>query len=273
METLKNLPLLNTGTTPISAAVYNFYITAYGNGTGENGTFLLTDFIGTTIGDPVGDYFQEAAEIIARRQADGTLTTLATIYNRMLKSVNGTYGPVPSGPIVIPAGPGAGTYTEPQDAINALVPLANTEISALVSVMGNDSTRLNTLWDDICDRVIFEVNNLNKCSVNLTSLITGDQYSAQGLVTTLPGLGLDTTQGGAAVIFEEIADTTTLAGQAIIGCMREGRNNDAMDNARIGRDNVISDTPSSVPAQATISKPQYTVAEARALVKQINQAV
>lgn len=273
METLKGLPLLNTGKQPISDATRNFYLNTFAGGTGDNGTYVLTDFVGTAIGVTAGTLFDQATAVIVQRTTSGTLTTLSTIYTRMVNSCNGTYGPVPGGPITIPAGPGAGVYADPDTAVSTLIPLAETEIGNLVSTLGSDTTILNNAWNGICQRVIYETNNLNKCSINLTQLIAGDKFSAMSLVSSLPGYGNDTTQGGAGQFFEAIANTSSLFGQAIIGAMREGRNNTQMDASRVGRDNTIPDTPTSVPAQATLASSSYTVAEARTFVKQINHAV
>lgn len=272
METLKDLPLLNTGSTPISQATLNFYISTFAGGSGPNGTYYLTDFIGTAIGVTVGTYFSQAAAIIARRQADGTLNTLSSIYANMLGSVDGSFGPAGSGPIVIPSGPGAGTYASSSLAIAALIPLANAQIVILQSTMAADAATLNTLWTNICNKVITEVNNLQKCSIDLNQLIGSDKFGVLGLVFQLNGLGNDTILNGAGQFFAEIADTTTLTGQAIIGCLREGRNNSKMDLTKIGRDNVVSSVPESVPPQASLSNSSYTVQEARALVRQIQQA-
>lgn len=273
METLKGLDLLNTGKQPISDATRNFYLNTYAGGTGSNGTYVLCDFIGTAIGVTAGTLFDQATAVIVKRTNDGTLTTLKTIYDRMVKSCDGTYGPVPGGPITIPAGPGAGVYADPDTAVSTLIPLAETEIGNLVTTLGGDTTTLNNSWNGICQRVIYEVNNLNKCSINLNQLIAGDKFSGMSLVSSLPGYGNDTTQGGPGQFLEAIANVNTLAGQAIVGSLREGRNNTKMDASRVGRDNTVPDAPTTVPPQATLTSSSYTVAEARAFVKRINRAI
>jgi hypothetical protein len=90
---------------------------------------------------------------------------------------------------------------------------------------------------------------------------------------SLPELGNDTTAGGSGQFMESIARTNNLAGQDMIGAMREGRNNTKMNVVRINRDNTVPDNSTSVPAQATLSSSSYTVAEARAFVNQINRAL
>lgn len=273
METLKDLDLLNLGKQPISDDTRNYYLNTFAGGTGDNGTYVLTDFIGTAIGVTAGTLFEQVTSIIVQRIADGTLSTLNTIYSRMKNSCNGTYGDPVSGPITIPAGPGAGSYADADAAVSTLIPLAESQISALVSVLGTDTTTLNNAWADICQRVVYEVNNLNSCSINLNALTPGDKFSALSLVTSLPGFGNDTTEGGAGQFFEAIANRSNEYGQAIIGCLREGRNNTLMDSSRIYRDNTVPDQPTQPPTQAFIRANSYTVAEARAFVRQINRRV
>jgi hypothetical protein len=271
METLKGLNLLNVGKQPLSTGAYNFYINTFAGGTGANGTYLVTDFVGTAIGVTAGTYFDQATTIITNRAS--TLSTLSDIYQRMVRSCNGTYGPVPSGPIVIPAGPGAGSYLSPDSAVGVLTSLANTEIGNLVTTLGTDTAALNNAWNNICVRVNYEVNNLSLCNIDLNNLISGDRFSALNLVVSLPEFGNDTTVGGAGQFMESIARTNNLAGQAMIGAMREGRNNTKMNVARITRDNTVPDNSTSTPTQATLSSSSYTVAEARAFVNQINRAL
>lgn len=271
METLKGLNLLNVGKQPLSTDAYNFYINTFAGGTGVNGTYLITDFIGTAIGVTAGTFFDQATTIITNRAS--TLSTLSDIYQRMVRSCNGTYGPVPSGPITVPAGPGAGSYLNPDSAVTSLINRANIEIGNLVTTLGTDTAALNTAWNNICIRVNYEVNNLSLCNIDLNNLISGDRFSALNLVVSLPELGNDTTAGGSGQFMESIARTNNLAGQAMIGAMREGRNNTKMNVVRINRDNTVPDNSTSVPAQATLSSSSYTVAEARAFVNQINRAL
>jgi len=264
METLKGLDLLNTGTQPLSAEAYNFYINTFANGTGPNGTYNVCDFVGTAIGFPVGSYFDQATEIINRRAAD--LATLNEIYTRIVKSCDGTYGNPVTGPVTVPAGPGAGTYLNASEAVLALTAAASTEILSLQTVLGNDATALNTAWDEICNRIVYEVYNLQKCNIDLNQLSTGDIFSALALVSSLPQFATETDVGGAAQFMESVAIPTSRGGQAIIGALREGRNNALIDASKIDRDNTIPTTPRVPAPKARLRSFKYTVAQARAAI-------
>lgn len=261
METLKGLDLLNTGTQPLSAEAYSYYINTFANGTGPNGTYVVADFVGTAIGYPAGEYFDQVTEIIIRRASD--LATLSEIYSRMVKSCDGTYGTVPTGPIVIPIGPGAGTYADCDTAVSALIALANAEIVSLETTLGDDATAMNTAWTEICNRVVYEVYNLQKCNIDLNQLTTGDIFSALALISSLPQFATDVAQGGAAQFMESIAITTSRAGQAIIGALREGRNNALIDSINLDRDNTIPATPRVPIPRARLRTSFFTAAEAR----------
>jgi hypothetical protein len=266
MESLKNLPLLNAQTQPLSSASQSFYANTFATGSGPQGTFLLTDFLGTAIGITVGQYFGSAATIISASSAQ--LADLNEIYDVMIGVLNGSY-PDPLNPpdgIEIPAGlPGAGIYADADAAIQALVVLANAEIPVAQTAMGANGATLNTDWNAICARLVYEAGNQAKASLSIPALIAGDKMSVLALISSLNGIGNDTQQDMGAQFFESIANTSLLSGQAIIGALREGRNDTKMDATGIKHDNVVPDTPATPPPQATLLNSEYTVAEARAL--------
>jgi hypothetical protein len=90
LQTLKNLPLVADAKQPISDSVKNFYLNTFAGGTGPDGTFVMTDFLGTASG--ANDQFSTVTSILNARTADGTLTDLAEIYTVMKDVVDGTYG-------------------------------------------------------------------------------------------------------------------------------------------------------------------------------------
>jgi hypothetical protein len=111
IETLKNLPLVENQTQPITDAVKDFYLDTFAGGSGPDGTYLITDFFGTAAGVPGTESLTTTIEILNARLADGTLSNLAQIYLVMKNVVSGVYGDPVAGPVVIPTGlPGAGTY-------------------------------------------------------------------------------------------------------------------------------------------------------------------
>jgi hypothetical protein len=75
----------------------------------------------------------------------------------------------------------------------------------------------------------------------------GDKNNVYSFVQNLPNYGLLTASGDAAEFLENIADTTTLGGQAIVGVMREGRNNARLSTAGLYNTNQIPSNPEIAP--------------------------
>ena len=82
------------------------------------------------------------------------------------------------------------------------------------------------------------------------TLQSGDKNSVYAFVQNLPRYGLLTANNDAVEFLENLADTTTLGGQAIVGAMREGRNNQRLNSAQIGQDTTPSDRPAVTPVPA-----------------------
>jgi hypothetical protein len=139
METLKNLPDLESQAAPLSDAVVAFYADTLAGGSGPDGTFLITDFLGTAAGIPANNVLPEVNTILSARVADGTLNALTAVYNNMLGTVDGSFGDPVTGPITIPSGPGAGGYADAEAAMATLIPLAEAEITTAAGAMGTDT--------------------------------------------------------------------------------------------------------------------------------------
>lgn len=265
LQTLKNLPLVGDATQPISDSVKNFYLNTFAGGSGPDGTFVMTDFLGTASG--ANDQFSTVTTILTARTADGTLTYLASIYTVMKNIVNGTYGDPVAGPVTIPGGvPGTGVYVDGETAMLALLSLASTEIGNVVITMGSDTTTVNSAFTGMAQKAVTEKANQVKAQLDYTTLTANDTMSALNLASTLPSAGNDTSEGGAAQVLEGVTDMASATGQALIGAMREGRNQTQLDQSRINRYDIVPDTLTSDP-QATLLDSNYTVAEARAVIQ------
>jgi hypothetical protein len=68
------------------------------------------------------------------------------------------------------------------------------------------------------------------------------------------------SQGDAAEFLENIADTTTLGGQAIVGVMREGRNNARLSTAGLYNTNQIPSDAEIAPIP--VIDPSYLIKSA-----------
>jgi hypothetical protein len=269
IETVSNLNLVDQ-TTPISPAVRDFYQNLLAKGSGPNGTFLTSDFFGSAAGIPRVPALTAVIQILKTQIANGTLNDLSQIYLVMKNVVTGVYGePLWPGVVTIPAGlPGAGTYvgvppdpnpppTPPEDpeepfdpgipainpseqAFDVLIPLAVAAIAAAAQAMGPDTETLNTAFVDIAKNTINEPVNFVRAGIDFATLPAASQTSVLAFVTALPGYGQNTKPGDSAEILEALADQSTTAGQALVGALRESRNNQQLDSVGINRYNIVS---------------------------------
>ena len=85
-------------------------------------------------------------------------------------------------------------------------------------------------------------------------------------MSDLPSFGVDTQKFGTREYIESIADLSSLGGQAIIGCMREGKNSLLLSELGIGIDLAVPSVPTQVPVQANLLPSNYTESQAANLV-------
>jgi hypothetical protein len=210
------------------------------------------------------------------------LSSLTIIYQTIAKSGDGDYGDPDLGPLTIPSGlPGAGTYygTPPdpgpppvpgETALNAalavILPLIPTAIAGIEATYPTQTAELNTLWDSMCDQIINE--NAFQAQIKLVwaDFTANDRNSIYGFIFNLPNYGLQIEVGGMFQFLENIADLSTQAGQAIIGCLRDGQNKVILGNAGILTNENIPADPIPPPPDAQLLPGTYTSAEANSLV-------
>jgi len=269
LESNKGLGLINALTSPLPNNVSEYYKNSYTTGTGENGTLLLSDVIGTVGGWAVNGNLSTTTSVLTALTTSGSLTTLTSastgVYTVMANVVNGNYGDMANS-ITIPGGlPGAGTYSDGNVAFTGpgtpgigLIPAAYSLIGNIVANNSSSVANANSAWGNVAAQLSLENTNLSRAGIDFTQLTEGQVPNS--LVSNLPQYGLDTSVGGTAWLFESIANTSTQGGQAIISTMREARNQVRLQNAGVDTDIIVSDI---VPQpQATLSSGQYTVAEA-----------
>ena len=265
--TTKDLDLINSLTTAVPANVAAYYTSTYATGTGAGNTLVLTDLLGAAVGVDYIDQLNNAVTTINSLTTTGNLANLTNIYTRMKNTVNGVYGNAVTGPVTIPAGYGAGTYADANDAIgNALTPAAITEIGNVANANPTQVSSLNTDFNNMAQKVITENNNLILATVSTANINSTDRGPVMSFVESLPTYGLNKEENGPVWFLEQVADITTLGGQAIVGCLREGQNLAVLSAAGIGVDTAIPSTPSSPNPVANLIPATYTTAQAANLV-------
>ena len=221
LSTMADLPLIQAQTTPVDTSVTDYVTTTMATGTGPNGTITTYDVLGLAIdSNDFAAQLNTATAAINALQTAGSLNDLNTAYSGITSAVN-----------------------EGQ-AISHIAD-ANTAIAALSA--SPYVTALNTAWTYMANLMNLSVKYTDQAGINYFLLQSGDKNSVYAFVQNLPYYGLLTANGDAAEFLENIADTTTLGGQAIVGAMREGRNNARLTAAGLYNTNQIPSNPEIAP--------------------------
>lgn len=221
LSTMADLPLIQAQTTPVDSSVTNYITTTMATGTGPNGTITTYDVLGLALdSDDFAAQFITATTAIDALQTAGSLADLNTAYTNILTAIDN-----------------AAVISEIADA-NAAIAALNT--SPYV-------TTLNTAWTYMSNLMNLSSKYTSEAGIDYFLLQAGDKNSVYALVQNLPFYGLLTAAGDAAEFLENIADTTTLGGQAIVGVMREGQNNARLSVAGLYNTNQIPSDPEIDP--------------------------
>ena len=277
LETTQDLPLITDLTTAVPPTVADYYTSTLAVGNGPNGNIRIVDIIGLAGGWIATDAFLRTVEIFATMN----LTTLTDIYQRMATALSGGYGPTDSGPLVIPSGPAAGSYvgteidpgpppvynpTAISLAMAALISAAQAEIVNLQNTYPTQCTELNSLWTAMAEQVTQEQTLQPLVNLNFATLQANNKASIYSFILGLPNYGIQTEEGGLAWFLEAMADLTTQGGEAVIGCMREGRNQAFLSGSGIRTNTRIPAEPNPPPPQAELLPSTVSETEAINLV-------
>jgi len=221
LSTMVDLPLIQAQTTPVDSSVTDYVATNMATGTGPNGTITTYDVLGLALdSDDFAAQLATATAAINSLQGAGSLATLNAAYVNILSAVND-----------------AGVQTQ---IINANAAIA--ALSANPSI-----TTLNANWTYISNIMNLSAKYTSQAGIDYFNLQPGDKNSVYSFLQNLPYYGLLTANGDAAEFLENVADITTLGGQATVGAMREGRNNARLSAASLYNVNQIPSDPVIAP--------------------------
>ncbi len=273
LETTKGLDLIEALDKPIPDEVVDYYSQSYGTGSGSNGEFLLTDILGTAAGWGHNDELPIIANHVTEIYDAGEMTYLDSVYTVMENLLDGLYtytvlvtlGPpaVYSTTYVIPGGlPAEGTYSSKDTPMLILVSLAQAEIERIAVLYPSYAENSVTAHTNMAQQVIKENENMIKAGIVVADTQANAKGPILGLVQSLHDHGVDTSLGGSAWFLENVADTSTLSGQAVIAAMREGRNLQRLNDAGIGSSILVENSVNiRTTEQATLASSTYTANE------------
>jgi hypothetical protein len=218
---MADLPLIQEQTAPVDSSVTDYIASAFATGTGPCGTITTSDVLGLALdSNNFAAQLNTATTAINALQTAGSLATLNTAYVNILSAVND-----------------AGVITQISNANSAIAAL-----SASPYVI-----TLNTAWTYMANLMNLSAKYTSQAGIDYFLLQPGDKNSVIAFVQNLPNYGLLTAAGDAAEFLENLADTTILGGQAIVGAMREGRNNARLNAAGLYNTNQIPSAPIVTP--------------------------
>lgn len=267
IATVNNLNQINSLTQPLPNSVSSYFTSNYGIGTGPGNTLVITDVIGTSAGVGFTDNFESVNTVINELETAGTLSTLIEIYTRMNKTVDSVYGPADGGPVVIPAGPGAGTYGGADDALaSGLIPAANVEIGNIISANSVATTDLNTYFDAMSAKIVSENNNINLAGINPATIQPASKQLSASFAQTLSSYAINIQVNGPAQYLEQVANVNDLGGQALVATLRQSRNDVVLGVVNVTKNNTVNTVVTPGLEPATLSPSTYTAQQAANLI-------
>jgi hypothetical protein len=257
-STMSGLPAITALTTPVPTSVTTFFDTNIATGTGPNKTITTCDVLGTAINyNGLDTYLNTASTALTAIVGSASYNTLVDLYQRIQNVCNSTYGN-PAVSVTVPAGAGAGTYANAFPyyggdlALQTLIPLANTALNSVIAAWPTQTTAMNTAWNSIAASLSSEKALQTRAGINYFGLLAGEQQSVMAFVQNLPVYAAMTDTCQAAQFLESIADTTIIGGQAIIGAMREARNQTSYQASGLFAANHIPADPPITPSPAVV---------------------
>ena len=258
VETNTGLPDIQGQTQPVPETDINYFTTPNGlaTGSGVNGTILLTDVIGTAVGAGVVDQILSAFNTITSLNSVGALTTLTSIYNNMLATINGSNSTYNSGTgLWTTLGQSNANKNTSIDLAftNVLIPAAQAEIAVIVTAHPNETTNMTTAFVTMANHIVGEQTYQAKANMDIGNLTANSQTSVQSFITSIPQYGKNISIGGPAEFLESVANVEIRGGQAIVATMREGRSRAGLVATGVGPYPQIAVTPSIASPNAILS--------------------
>ena len=269
LETNYGLDDINALTQPLPSDTHTYYMNSFASGSGDNGRFYLSDFVGSPAGITHNDALTTVNETIGYLNSVGALNSITAAFVVLDDMLNGVYG-VPDGstlnPITIPGGnAGAGSYADYSSAADGILDDVETYISTLTTNYPNEVSALNDAYDAMAAQVSAEQTNLALAGV-VFSETPSSPSATQSMVANLHSYAIQDDFRGVAELLEKMADTSTRAGQALVGALREGRNLSKLGTVGVGTDALPHDVTQPTDS-ADISQGKYSLTEALNSIK------
>jgi len=235
LSTMAGLPLIQAQTASIDSSVASYFSSNVATGSGPDGTITTCDVIGTAI-----DHGNITAQLAIATSAMANIANLVAGATANVTNINSAYA------AIAVASSGADVVA---NIAKANGNIANIYANADVQVVSN-VTVLNNAWSAIANVLSTEKTYQTYASIDYTNLQAGEKVSTMSLVQQLPIYGTQTSSCGPAYFLGQVANTSLLGGQAVVGAMREGKNNQCMGEARLNVDTTPNPRLAVTPVPA-----------------------
>jgi hypothetical protein len=217
LSTMSGLPLIEGLTSAVPSSVASSYASANATGTGPDGTITICDVIGTAI-----DHWDYASRLNTATTSVNALQTAGS-----LTALNNAYVAIAS------AANDAAVLTQISNA-NAAIAALSADPAVPV---------LNTAWNYIANYLNREKGYQIQAGIDYFQLLAGEKVSVYALTQSLSQFGLQNQACGPNQFLQNVADETTLTGQAVVGALREAENQALLASANL----AVNITPDAEP--------------------------
>jgi hypothetical protein len=266
INVIDDLELLEYTTEPVSLATVTAIANTIAIGSGPANTVTLCDALGTAVNRGNLDLFIDAATanvtaIIAAGSAE--IANLGNIYSDMSNVADGTLGDPAVGPVgPVPSTGGtsynnAFPYFAGDLALQALITVANANIANIVANVSHTTqvTNINSAWNSLANVLAAEKDIQTRAGVDYFNLLADEQVSVITFVKQLAEYGTRLEECGPRDFLQQVANTETVGGQAIVAVMREGQNNNCISEQGLPTTPEPSPEPAVTPSPPPANAP------------------
>lgn len=265
INVLDDLSLVTDNATPISSATASAVANTVAVGSGPGNTVTICDALGTAVNRGNLNLFLDAATanvtaIITAGSAE--ISNLANIYSDMANVANGTLGDPAVGPVGPVPSTGGASYNNAFPnfagdlALQALITVANANIANIVANVSHTTqiSNINSAWNSLANVLTLEREIQTQAGVDYFALVAGEKISVVTFVQQLAVYGSRLESCGPRDFLQQVANTDSLGGQAIVATLREGQNSACLSAQGLPA------TPEPSPEPAVTPSPPPTLA-------------
>lgn len=217
LETVRGLELLQGVSQPIDPTLASLASIAIANGTGPNGAYTMSDFLGCMSGLPYA--WRDIQKYVTELQT----TELSDLYDQILASI----------------------VSDPSTT-DALIDSANAEIALIASKNPEKVKILNMLWNNTGVQLTAEqaarAAALQPVPVPLEPELGISPDAQISFVDSIPEWSKNTLPHMHAQTLEAIANWDSVGGQSLVALMREQRNKERLAQLGIPNNDNINDS-------------------------------